>query len=112
MTTTKPALGRDVFLALAAVGWADGQLTPEGADAIVRAALEEKMDLDEIREIEEATKKPVDVGVVDRMSMSKADRLYVYSVASWIASLDGKVSDKEQEALAKLGAALGVPETP
>jgi len=105
-------LGRDVFLALAAVGWADGQLTPAAADAIVRAALEENMDLDEIRAIEEATKTPVDVGVVDRMGMSKADRLYVYGVASWITSLDGKVTDKEQEALDKLGAALGVPEAP
>jgi uncharacterized membrane protein YebE (DUF533 family) len=110
--TTKGTLGRDVFLALAAVGWADGQLTPEGADAIVRAALEEDIDLEEIREIEEATKAPIDIGVVDRMGMSKADRLYVYAVASWIASLDGKVSDKEEAALAKLGEALGVPEAP
>jgi uncharacterized membrane protein YebE (DUF533 family) len=108
-TTT---LGRDVFLALAAVGWADGRLTPEGADAIVRCALEEGLDLDEIREIEEATKAPLDVGVVDRLAMPKADRLYVYAVASWIASLDGKVSESETQALDKLGAALGVPEAP
>jgi uncharacterized membrane protein YebE (DUF533 family) len=105
-------LGRDVFLALAAVGWADGQLTAEGADAIVRAALDEGLDLDEIRSIEEATKTPVDVGIVDRMAMSKADRLYVYAVASWIASLDGDVTAKEEQALAKLGTALGVPEAP
>ena len=109
-TTT---LGRDVFLALAAVGWADGQLTPEGADAIVRCALEEALDLDEIRtKSREATKAPVDIGVVDRMAMSKADRLYVYAVASWIASLDGEVSESETQALDKLGAALGVPEAP
>jgi tellurite resistance protein len=105
-------LGRDVFIALAAVGWADGQLTPEGADAIVRTALDEGLDLDEIRAIEEATKTRVDVGVVDKMAMSKADRLYVYAVASWIASLDGAVTAKEEEALGKLGAALGVPEAP
>jgi hypothetical protein len=105
-------LGRPIFLALAAVGWADGQLTQEAADAIVRTALEENMDLDEIKAIEEATKTPVDIGVVDRMSMSKADRLYVYGVASWIASLDGKLSEREQEALSKLGSALGVPEAP
>ena len=109
---TKGVLGRDVFLALAAVGWADGQLTPEGADAIVRTALEEGLDLDEIREIELATQAPLDIGVVDRMGMSKADRLYVYAVASWIASLDGNVSEKEEAALAKLGAALSVPEAP
>jgi uncharacterized membrane protein YebE (DUF533 family) len=105
-------LGRDVFLALAAVGWADGQLTREAADAIVRAALEEGLELDEIKSIEEATKAPVDIGIVDRMGMSKADRLYVYAVASWIASLDGKVTENEEAALGKLGAALSVPEAP
>ncbi len=108
----KTPLGRDVFLALAAVGWADGQLTSEAADALVRTALDEGLDLDEIRAIEEATKTPVDVGIVDRMGMSKADRLYVYAVASWIASLDGVVTEKEEAALGKLGAALGVPEAP
>src|SRR5262249_21185453 len=39
-------LGRDVFLALAAVGWADGKLDEEEADAIVRTALEEGLELD------------------------------------------------------------------
>jgi uncharacterized membrane protein YebE (DUF533 family) len=111
MAETTP-LGRDVFLALAAVGWADGQLTQEAADAIVRTALDEGLDLDEIKSIEEATRAPVDIGVVDRMGMSKADRLYVYAVASWIASLDGEVTEKEEAALGKLGAALGVPEAP
>lgn len=105
-------LGRDIFLALAAVGWADGQLTEEAADAIVRTALDEGLELDEIKEIEDATKSPVDVGVVDRMAMSKADRLYVYAVASWIANLDGKITEKEAEALAKLGEVLKVPEAP
>lgn len=107
-----PILGRDVYLALAAVGWADGKLTTEAADAIVRTALEEGLDLDVIGEIEAATKTPTDVGVVDRMNMSKSDRLYVYAVASWIAQLDGAMSDKELDALKKLGTALGVPETP
>jgi hypothetical protein len=46
------------------------------------------------------------------MSMSKADRLYVYAVASWIAALDGHVSEKEQAALGQLAQTLGVPETP
>lgn len=109
---TNPILGRDVYLALAAVGWADGQLTPEGADAIVRTALEEGLEMDVVEEIDKATKSRVDLGVVDRMGMSKSDRLYVYAVASWIASLSGEVTAKEEEVLAKLGAALGVPEAP
>ncbi|HEY3252389.1 MAG TPA: hypothetical protein VGJ91_00520, partial [Polyangiaceae bacterium] len=73
MTERKTALGRDVYLALAAVGWADGQLDQEEADAIVRTALEEGLDIDEIAEIEEATEKPIDIGVIDRKNLSKED---------------------------------------
>jgi uncharacterized membrane protein YebE (DUF533 family) len=108
----KPILGRDVYLALAAVGWADGTLDPEEADAIVRTALEEGLDLDVVQEIEEATKKPVELGVIDRLNMSKADRLYVYAVASWITRLDGVVTVEEEGVLAKLGQSLGIPDAP
>ena len=109
---TNPILGPDVYLALAAVGWADGQLTEQAADAILRTAAEEGIGIEDLERIRYAVKTPTDIGVVDRMNMSKADRLYVYAVASWIASLDGHVSDAERDALAKLGAALGVPEAP
>ena len=105
-------LGRDVFLALAAVGWADGKLDEDEADAIVRTALEEGLDLDEISDIEEATKTPTDIGQIDISGMSKADRLFVYAVAAWMARIDGVVADKEREALEKLGAALRLPAKP
>ncbi|HEX3774591.1 MAG TPA: DUF533 domain-containing protein [Polyangiaceae bacterium] len=112
MTEQKTGLGRDVYIALAAVGWADGKLDQEEADAIVRTALEEGLDIDEIAEIEEATKNPVDIGVIDRKNLSKEDRLFVYAVASWITRLDGIVTEGEQGALAKLGDALKIPEKP
>jgi len=112
MTERKIGLGRDVYLALAAVGWADGELDREEADAIVRTALEEGLELDDIAEIEEATQRPIDIGVIDRKNLSKEDRLFVYGVASWITRLDGVVSEGEQSALAKLGDALKVPEKP
>jgi uncharacterized membrane protein YebE (DUF533 family) len=112
MTERKTGLGRDVYLALAAVGWADGKLDQEEADAIVRTALEEGLELDEIAEIEEATQNPIDIGVIDRKNLSKEDRLFVYGVASWITRLDGVVSAAEQTALDKLGDALKLPEKP
>ena len=112
MAEQKAGLGRDVYIALAAVGWADGQLDQEEADAIVRTALEEGLDIDEIAEIEAATKTPVDIGVIDRKNLSKEDRLFVYGVASWMTRLDGVVTEGEQAALAKLGEALKVPEKP
>ena len=112
MNEQKTRLGRDVYIALAAVGWADGELDQEEADAIVRTALEEGLELEEIQEIEEATKSPVDMGVIDRKSMSKEDRLFVYAVASWISRIDGRVTSEEIDALVKLGEALKVSEGP
>jgi uncharacterized membrane protein YebE (DUF533 family) len=103
-------LGRDVYIALAAVGWADGKLDPDEADAIVRTAAEEGLPLEQIAEIEEATRQPVDIGVIDRSGLSKEDRLFVYAVASWMTRLDGVVAEKETEALRKLGDALKISE--
>jgi uncharacterized membrane protein YebE (DUF533 family) len=105
-------LGRDVFLALAAIGWADGKLDQEEADAIVRTALEEGLEIEEISAIEEATKAPIDLSFIDRSAMSKADRLFVYAVAVWMTRLDGNVDDKEKAALARLAELLKVPEKP
>jgi uncharacterized membrane protein YebE (DUF533 family) len=110
--TDQPRLGSDVYIALAAIGWADGNLDADEADAIVRTATEEGLDIEQITEIEAATKSPVDIGVIDRRNMSKEDRLFVYAVASWMTRLDGVVTEKETEALAKLGEALKVPERP
>ena len=104
--------GRDIFVALAAIGWADGQLDSDEADAIVRAAADEGLSLEEIAGIEEATKERIDLGAIDRSAMSKDDRLFVYAVACWIARLDGRVTPAESDALAKLGERLGVPERP
>jgi uncharacterized membrane protein YebE (DUF533 family) len=103
-------LGRDVFIALAAIGWADGKLDTEEADAIVRTALEEGLEIEEIEEIERATKEPVAVGTIDRAKLTKEDRLFVYAVASWMTRLDGSVSAAELAALARLGDELKVPE--
>jgi len=105
-------MGKDVFVALAAIGWADGQLDPDEADAIVRAALEQGLELEEIGEIEAATKSKIDIGTIDKSGMNKEDRLFVYGIACWIARLDGKVTAEESAALAKLGERLGVPEKP
>lgn len=107
-----PKLQKDVFLALSAIAWADGKLDPDEADAIVRAAVESGLELDEIAAIEAATKEPVDLGALDRASLSKPDRLFVYAIACWIARLDGRVTDEEAKALADLGERLGVPERP
>jgi hypothetical protein len=111
MSEEKTRLGRDVYIALAAVGWADGKLESDEADAIVRAALDEGLELADIAEIEEATKRPVDIGTVEQ-KLSKEDRLYVYGIAAWIARMDGVVTDDESSALGKLGDVLKIPDRP
>jgi len=109
MPEEKPRLGRDVYFALAAVGWADGQLDQEEADAIVRTALEEGLEFEEIDEIEQATKSPVDLGTIDRKNLTKEDRLFVYAVAAWMTRLDGEESQAEALVLVRLGDALRIP---
>lgn len=113
MSESAPRLGRDVFLALAAIGWADGKMDPDEADAIVRTAIDEGLPLDVIEEIEAATKKPIDmVATIDRSSLTKEDRLFIYAVAGWMVRLDGKSTDEELAALDKLGGLLKIPEAP
>jgi uncharacterized membrane protein YebE (DUF533 family) len=112
MAEEKPRLGRDVYIALAAVGWADGNLDQEEADAIVRTALDEGLDISEIAEIEAATKERVDLGVIDRKNLSKEDRLFVYAVACWLTRLDGVVTEAETKALHALAEALKIPDKP
>jgi uncharacterized membrane protein YebE (DUF533 family) len=111
MSEEKTRLSRDVYIALAAVGWADGKLETDEADAIVRAALDEGLELEDIAEIEAATKSPVDIGAVEQ-KLSKEDRLYVYGIAAWIARMDGVVTDDETTALEKLGNMLKIPDRP
>lgn len=101
---------KDVFVALAAVAWADGQLDPDEADAIVRAAVDCGLELDEINEIEQATKEQIDLGALDRTTLGKQERMFVYAVACWIAQLDGRLTDEEQATILQLGDKLGVPE--
>ena len=107
-----PTFQKDVFLALAAIAWADGKLDPDEADAIVRAAVERGLDLAEIEAIEAATKEPIDLGTLDRSALTKPDRVFVYAIACWIARLDGRVTEGESKALAELGERLGIPERP
>jgi hypothetical protein len=68
--------------------------------------------VEEVAVIEQATRSPIEMVEIDRMDMTKADRLFVYAVASWIATLDGSLSARGESALATLGAALGIPVGP
>lgn len=99
-------LGRDVFLALAAVGWADGNLDADEADAIIRTAAEEDLEIEELDAIDRAVKEPLGLGAIDRERLSDGDARFVYGVAVWMARIDRQVSEAELAVLAKLGDGL------
>jgi uncharacterized membrane protein YebE (DUF533 family) len=118
---TDPAsLPKDAFVALAAVAWADGTLDPNEADAIIRAAADEGLGLEELESVETAVRayagrqrdpiNPPDLSFLDRSSLSKHDRVFVYAVACWIAQIDRIVTPDESDALRALGEHLGVPD--
>jgi len=103
-------LQRDVFIALAAIGWADGKLDADEASAIVHAARAEGLDPEGIAAVEAASRAPVSLEFLDRSAMGRDDRLFVYAMASWIARIDGAVTSDEVAALRRLGDLLGVTE--
>jgi uncharacterized tellurite resistance protein B-like protein len=123
-----PSLPEDAFLALAAVAWADGRLDPDEADAIVRAAADEGISIEGLERIERSVKAyrerppgdrldgPLgakhgpDLSFLDRSSMTKYDRVFLYGVACWISQVDRVVTPEESDTLQRLGERLGVPD--
>ena len=103
-------LSRDVFLALCAIGWADGDLDRAEADGILRAATEAGLDIDALQEIEVATKTSRSLDTLDRSQLTPIDRTFVYATAVWLARLDGHVDIEERIALKKLGDLLALPD--
>ena len=103
-------LPKQSFIALAAVGWADGSLKRSEAGALVDAAKQSGRSGDELAEIEQATKSLVSLDAFDPAGMSAWERLVTYALASWLACVDGVQSSDETATLAKLGEKLGIEE--
>jgi uncharacterized membrane protein YebE (DUF533 family) len=101
---------KNVYLALAAVGWADGNLDADEADAIAKLALEDGLDLEEVGAVENAIRTPVSVDTVDLSGLAEADRSFVYAVAAWLATLDGELSAEENVALDAIAKKLDLGE--
>ena len=104
------SLSKDVFLALAAIGWSDGELAEDEAKAIVRAAKESGHDGDELSAIDAAVRKKQELSSLDLGAMSPKDRVFVYATAVWLSRIDGVVETGEREALWKLGDLLKLPD--
>ena len=101
-------LGRDTLIALAAVAWADGSMEPEEADSLRSAAQQLGFGPQDRSAIEDALARPVDPTEVETVRMNRPTRLFVYAAATWMATVDGRVSPEEEAVLRLLGDRLGL----
>ena len=99
-------LGRDVFVALAAVAWADGEVAPEEAQALAQAARACGLSGADLEAVEESTRQRVEFDALAGLELDDDAKSFVYAIASWIARADGVIHDAEVEILAKLGDSL------
>jgi hypothetical protein len=101
-------LPKQSFLALAAIGWADGSLQPIEATGLLRAAREAGVAGDDFAEIEHAVTNKTTLDTVDVSNLSPWDQVLTYALAAWFAQLDGVLSTSEAGPLVELGDRLGL----
>jgi tellurite resistance protein len=104
----EPQIGRDTMLALCAVAWADGHVNPSEAAAIRAAAGQLGIAGEDAKVIDQALSQRMGIEDVETIRMNRVTRLFTYSVAVWIAHIDGKLSAEEHSVLALLGDRLGL----
>ncbi|MFO0735961.1 MAG: hypothetical protein U0270_08775 [Labilithrix sp.] len=103
-------LSKRSFLALAAIGWADGALQRIEQAGLLRAAKASGLSDADLAEVEHATKTKTTLDELDLGGMSEWDQVLTYALASWFASLDGVVSTSEHTLLVDIGNKLGLDE--
>jgi len=96
------------FLALAAIGWADGSLQRVERDGLLRAAKECGLTDDELARVDRASKDQRTLDGVELEGLSRWEQVLTYALASWFAALDGVVSTSEHETLVHVGDKLGL----
>jgi uncharacterized membrane protein YebE (DUF533 family) len=96
------------FVALAAVGWADGAVRRSEAIALVDAARKCGLEGDDLAAVEQSTRTPVTLDAFDPGVMTVWECVVTYALASWLARLDGVQSTDETDVLRHLGERLGL----
>jgi hypothetical protein len=100
-------LGKNVFLALAAVGTANGEVSTDELEGLAHAAREcgiEGAELDEIKAAARTSKG--NFTEVGHLRLTPEERLFTYAIATWLVRINGIVMPEEKLALMKLGDAL------
>src|SRR5271167_243413 len=96
------------FLALAAIGWADGSLQRIEREGLLRAAKEYGLAPAEIALVEKASKEHKTLDGVELGGLSRWEQTLTFALASWFAALDGVVSTSEHETMVRVGDQLGL----
>jgi hypothetical protein len=104
-------LSKRSFLALAAIGWADGALQRIEQAGLLHAAKEAGLSEADLAEVEKATKEKTTLDQIDLSGMTDYDKAFTYALASWFASLDGVVSTSEHTLLVDIGKKLGLADS-
>ncbi len=101
------------FLALAAIGWADGSLQRIESAGLLRAAREAGIEGNDYTAIEGAAKNRSGADKLDALDLGglgQWEQVLTYALAAWFAQLDGVLSTSEVETMKHLGDRLGLAE--
>jgi hypothetical protein len=101
-------LSKDVFVALAAIAWADGKLASSEREAVLEAARACGLDEATVTGIDATIATYVDLNDLARLTFRDEERAFVYGLALWLAGVDGVVGPNEQRVLEVLRTVLGV----
>ena len=92
-------LPRSSYLALAAVGWADGRMRKDEAAGLRRAAEAGGLAADELADVAQAAEDGIKIEDITFDDMSPWHEALTYALANWLAKLDGVVNTEELKSL-------------
>ena len=104
-------MNTQVFLALATVAWANGDLSADERAGILSAARSAGYSEEELAVLSKAIETPRELSSLALQRLSALDRVFAYAAAEWLARLEGNVGQKEAAALKALGDYLKMSET-
>lgn len=102
-------LPKEAFLALAALGWADGSMRKDERAGLARAAKACGVEGDDLAAVEAALTKQTTLADFVPGDMTEWQRLLTYALAVWLTRLDGIQSTDEHVSLADLAKRLDLP---
>jgi len=104
------SLRKEGFVAIAAVACADGLLRKDESNGLLVAARDAGLSAAELAEVERALKDAVPLSDIDFSALTGAERALTYSLAHWLAAVDGIVNAQELATLRQLASKLELPE--